>query len=1129
MAVIEQFDQPTIGGNGSANCPVCVGGEKPAVAKMSRLGERTRRRVTQTGQFALLLALWLTAFSPRLVQSSQDNAAILTVGQKVRGALKGGESRSFRVALEAGQFLHVVAIQQGIDFEVRLLDPTERLVVEMDSPNNTRGPEAAAVIAEQAGRYRIEIRSLSELASEGNYELRVEALRPATEADRRWIEAQVAYNQGQQLRWQGTEASRQSSIKKYEDALLLWRSVGDPMMEAHALCGQASAWRALGWLRSALDCYRRALELQQGVEGGLEVPYTQYNLGLASLEYDDPRAAQEWLEKALVQQRAMGDTQMETETIGNLGVAYFKQGEVHRALEYYQQALSVWRRLRDRRQEGLMLHNIGQVHEVIDDYQQALEYTLQALELRRALKDREEEADDLNNIGIIYGNLGEWGKALEYFAPALVLWRAAGDKRREAILLGNIGTAHAALNEVARAAEYFNQSLALHREVGNTSGETRILDLVGDLRRKAGDLSGAAEHYRQALQLRLVAKNRFGEARSNDNLGFLSLAERDFVKALEYFRKALLLYQRLGDRQGEARVLSGLARAEYGRGRFAEARRYIDEALALVESIRAGVGSQQLRASYLASVQNFYQLNQEILMRLDREEPGKGYGALAFEAAERARARSLIELLAESQAQIREGVDPALLERERKLIQLLNAKAQRRMELRADGRPESQIVRLDREISGLEDEYQQVQAGIRRNSPHYASLTQPRPLSLREIQTEVLSADSLLLEYSLGEERSHLWVVTRDSIAGFELPGREAIEQSARKVVEMLTARSRTVKGEAPGARAERIRQADAQLPQLAREFGSMVLGPVGSRFDRQQLLIVADGALQYIPFAMLPKPATGEPLMVDHEIVALPSASTLAVIRQELKGRQPAPRMLAVIADPVFSANDDRNIKSRSTRASTRDIFHDDQETPAVFGGKLSIPRLPYTRLEAERILALAAGQPNLKALDYKANLATVTNPELGRYRYVHFATHGLLDSERPGLSSLVLSLVNEKGARQEGFLRANEIYNLHLPAELVVLSACQSGLGKEIRGEGLVGLTRGFMYAGAARVVVSLWNVNDRATAELMSEFYRQMLREGQRPAAALRSAQVALWKQKQWSAPYFWAAFVLQGEPL
>jgi CHAT domain-containing protein len=321
---------------------------------------------------------------------------------------------------------------------------------------------------------------------------------------------------------------------------------------------------------------------------------------------------------------------------------------------------------------------------------------------------------------------------------------------------------------------------------------------------------------------------------------------------------------------------------------------------------------------------------------------------------------------------------------------------------------------------------------------------------------------------------------------------------------------------------------------------------------------------LQYLPFAMLPAPETAErgsdrvkpqtangnprsltPLVVNHELISLPSASALAALRQELDGRKPATNNIAVIADPVFAASDERvkilEIGGSSQKdetkgapqtdapvssvGNTRIIEHLAEDSGKTTAGKLVIPRQ-----EADRIIAVASVAPGantLSALDFKANRAIATGAELGQYRYIHFATHGLLDSERPGLSSLALSMVDEQGKPQDGFLRAHEIYNLNLPAELVVLSACQTGLGKEIKGEGLVGMTRGFMYAGAARVMVGLWNVNDKATADLMSKFYQNMFKEGRRPAAALRSAQVEMLRSSQWQSPYFWAAFVLQGE--
>jgi CHAT domain-containing protein len=285
-----------------------------------------------------------------------------------------------------------------------------------------------------------------------------------------------------------------------------------------------------------------------------------------------------------------------------------------------------------------------------------------------------------------------------------------------------------------------------------------------------------------------------------------------------------------------------------------------------------------------------------------------------------------------------------------------------------------------------------------------------------------------------------------------------------------------------------------------------------------KRILVVADGALQYVPFAALPVPGrSGEPvpMVAEHEIVSLPSASVLAVLRRETRNRTPPGKVVAVLADPVFEADDPR------LRAVS------DERRPTAPPAGPGYPRLAATRQEADAIVAMAPEGMAFRAVDFAASRATAMSPDLARYRIVHFATHGLLDNENPGLSGVILSTFGERGQAQDGVLRLHDIYGLRLPAELVVLSACNTALGKPVRGEGLVGVVRGFMYAGAKRVVASLWKVDDDATGEMMRRFYRGLLREGRSPAAALREAQVSLWRQDRWRPPYYWAAFVLQGE--
>ncbi|WP_347276089.1 CHAT domain-containing protein [Coleofasciculus sp. FACHB-T130] len=264
--------------------------------------------------------------------------------------------------------------------------------------------------------------------------------------------------------------------------------------------------------------------------------------------------------------------------------------------------------------------------------------------------------------------------------------------------------------------------------------------------------------------------------------------------------------------------------------------------------------------------------------------------------------------------------------------------------------------------------------------------------------------------------------------------------------------------------------------------------------------------------------------------MVNLPSASTLAVLRHEQAGRKPAAKAVAVLADPVFGSDDERVNQAKGQTEKQRSIGENLAFSTLARSAResdVTFKRLPFTRQEAEQILSLVPAAERRQAFDFAANRASATNSELSQYRIVHFATHGILNSVHPELSGVVLSLLDEKGESQNGFLRLHDVFNLNLPAELVVLSACETGLGEEVKGEGLVGLTRGFMYAGAPRVVVSLWSVSDRATSELMTKFYKGMLEKNLQPAAALRAAQIEMWQKTEWKAPYYWAAFVLQGE--
>jgi CHAT domain-containing protein len=867
------------------------------------------------------------------------------------------------------------------------------------------------------------------------------------------------------------------------------------------------------------------------------------------------------------------------------------------AIRKFEEVRSIYRSLNDSAREAATLITLGTLHQQVLQPREAIESFAAAVPLFHAANDLQTEAKLIVSIGLAYSTLGEGQRALENFNRSLLLFRTIGDREGEATVLAAMGSQYTTLQKYKEALDYYNQALSTFRALGHREGEAVVLVALGPLHVLSGEHQKALDDYEKVLTLARAAGDKYHEAFALSVRGFIYNLQDNREQALEDFTRALPLVRATGERAGEAVVLAGLgavyfengeyqkglgylvqarelfhalgareseataltfiATAEGRLGNLPEAREKIEAAVTIIESIRTKVVNQDLRFSFFGGAIRHYEHYIDILMKLHQQRPEAGYDGEALQACERGRARGLLDMLNEAKADIRQGVDPALLLRERTVQKSLNEKAQQRMQIPPRPRGREQADAIAQAIADLTKELQQVEAEIRQTSPAYAALTQPLPLTAKQIQ-EQLDDDTLLLEYSLGAERSYLWAVTRNSIASYKLPKREEIEEAARQVYNLLNARNERVKSETQAQRAGRVAQADRGVSAAAAGLSQMVLAPVAAQLGKKRLVIVADGMLHYIPFAVLPAPpangvaAASSPLIVEHEIVSLPSASTLAVLRREVAGRKPAPKTVVAIADPVFTKNDERvkNALNRSnsggqtppsttppSRTKTtapagaetmRDLdLVEINEDAGVSSSGLFVPRLRDSRKEAEEIAAMVPASESRLVLDFEANRHAATSADLSLYRYVHFSTHGFLDSVHPELSGIVFSLVNQRGEEQDGFLRAHEVFNLKLPAEVVVLSACQTGIGKEVKGEGLVSLTRGFMYAGSPRVVVSMWSVNEKGTAVLMVRFYKEMLKEGKTPAAALRAAQIALMKEEKWKSPFYWAAFTLQGE--
>jgi CHAT domain-containing protein/Tfp pilus assembly protein PilF len=1129
--------------------------------------------------------------SERGATNSAQESASLEPGKPIERELSGGQSHSYKITMASGQYLQVVVEQRGIDMGVALSTPDGKKIDDLDSDHTIEGSETVLAIAETAGAYLIEVRSVEKTAKPGRYQIKVEELRAATVEDKHRAAAWTIYREAEQLKRGPLEAKRKS-IEKYQEALELYRKAGDRDGEAQVLNDMGESYWLLGETEKTLEMLDETLLIRRAVGKRKEEANTLTNMGVVYLSRGEMQKALEKFNEALPISRAIGDRKGTADSLNFLGLAYIDLGDMQKALDQFNEALQIRQAIGDRTGQASTLKHIGSVYEQLGDTQKALEQYSQSLLIRRATGDRRGENGTLNNMGTVYESLGQIQKALEKFNEALQISREIGDLRIEATALANIGSIYESLGETRKALEKFNESLTISRAIDDRFGEADTLEGIGAIYYSSGEMQKALEKFNESLTISRAISNPISEANTLNNIGsvyrtlgetqkalekfnealpinqatgdrmgvaitlnFLGLAYidlGDMQKALDQFNKTLQIRQAIGNRSREAETLLNIARVEQKRGNLARARQSIEQAISIVESVRADIDSRGLRASFFASRQGYYEAYINVLLQMHKQNPTASFDALALAVSERARARSLLELLTEARADIRQGVDSSLLERERSLRQRLSARAAAQANLLNRTHAPEQAEAAAKEVAAILAEYEKLEAQIRASSPRYAALTRPQPLNLSEIQQQVIDSETLLLEYSLGENASYLFAVSQTSISSHQLPKRAEIEAAARRVYELLTAQQPR-SGETEPKRQARIAEAGANYWPEAAALSRMLLGPVASQLGKKRLVIVADGALQYIPFAALPVPspandetrnsgADPRPLIGSHEVVSLPSASTLATLRRETAGRKPAEKSLAVLADPVF-ADDDTRVKRLASKpggkgktgpadAGEKEIAslqmtRSGQETGAI-DRDARFARLLNTRREATAILALVPARERRQALDFEASRATALKPELGQYRIVHFATHGLLNNIHPELSGIVLSLFNEEGEPQDGFLRLQDIYNMKLPAELAVLSACQTGLGKEIKGEGLIGLTRGFMYAGTPRIVASLWKVDDRATSELMKRFYQGVLGpERLRPAAALRQAQMSIWQQKQWRAPFYWAAFVLQGE--
>ena len=863
------------------------------------------------------------------------------------------------------------------------------------------------------------------------------------------------------------------------------------------------------------------------------------------------------LEQALKELETAGDQKGVAVAQDALGDLYNRQGQYSVALTHYQKARDVYNSQSDTYNANLMLAKVGDMYFRTGNLQESrnaysqMSVTKPDTSAMGTAKDAKAKVDKGRSIGSRLGGLGR-PSASSVSDVASVGTDVAGEvqKARDtyrqfiiyAIYESGLGRLDYFNNQQDSAKTHFDNALsAVTHPIYGKFGQSRRFRVAA--RTSNGDIALNQGRFAEATKLFTDAADG---ARKDKRPDLMWPAQRGLGKT-KWTQAAQEKDQKKADKLRVDAVAS------------------YREAISTIEAIRAGsLSADESRSTFLATTKDVYDEAASALAEraLMASKPGETLAgaaltdaAEAFKIVEQSRARSLLDMLGEANADITEGVPADLIKRKEDNLarQQEIAQALTGASLSEETNKKSNDD-LQAELDKLSTEYDSIENQIRAASPRYSALTAPQPLSLAEVQQQVLDDKTALLEYSLGSQNSYLWVATQGAVSLFKLPARSVVDQQAidlraqlvptklrTRIVGIDVAASSQTRGLGLGAPA--AGEATAFVTASNTLYKTAV-EPAATMIGDKRLLVVADGALNYVPFESLVKESGGTDysalpyLIKTNEVVYAPSATVVAVVRKQ--ATKPTGKSVLLVADPIFNSNDPRAkgvAAGAATSGDTRGLglssaLSDVSGSPVTASGGaaqgLPLARLMGTRREAEGIAALvkSSGGTADVWLDQNASEVNVQTKDIKKYRAVHIATHGLLNAERPQFTGVVLSLVGNQSG--DGFLRTDEIFNLPMGSPLVMLSACETGLGKEKKGEGVIGLTRAFMYAGAPTVGVSLWSVSDNSTAELMTDFYKRMLAgQGMPPAAAMRQAQIAMITGKKYSRPFFWAPFVLNGE--
>lgn len=851
---------------------------------------------------------------------------------------------------------------------------------------------------------------------------------------------------------------------------------------------QAEMWATMSKRTRKIEDVDQSLALWTGLGDTSSMARTYLKRGSVLSKKGDPAEARIAFEKALELCRENFDTRCSAEAENNSGQMSSRMGDFNNARQRLEEAAQDWRKLAEKEYEGATLSNLGLMLSQVGDFGQAITY-LDAAKGLLQNRNPVRYAQVLSNLGLCYQLLAEYERARGYFEMAVASFSRAGELKEQVRVRTNLGRNSMLQGNLHRAQQILELALAEANKLSDLQIRADTLRNLAQNLYRQGKFDEARPQLKRALKVDRTTGNRRGQSSALHYLGLIAEKSGDIAAARSLLAEAAQLRREVGLRDDATESLFELATLEYHAGHLDAAHDFAEQALTLLESVRSQAPNPALRASYYSRKRQFFDLLVEIAMA-----PGNlNATADGLLATERGRSRSLMDLLASGSlpGPLPEDMAERHANNQRQLdyLSALISKT-------APGKDTELRLRFQK----LLDENEALEDRIHKSLTNQ-KLAEPLK-SIEELQSDLLLSGCGLLEYHIGARQSYMWFVDAHQIQVFKLPNAAMIESEAKPVIEGF------------GHILERRRSPvqSAAYKKALQKLSRTLLGQLSEVPPTERLILVPDGILHKIPFAALQLPNASEQLGLSHDLVQVPSA---AYLRAGARPRpiQQFPQTILAVTDPVFSADDPRVTGPGKSHVSSN----------------TDLARLPFNH-ETELIESRVSRSRFRILHGFAASRATLDHLRLEDFGILHFSTHALIDDRMPELSWIALSRVDRAGRPVEGLglLHPYQLAQFHLAGSIVVLSACNTALGKQVLGEGLMGFSSSLLYAGGSQLVLALTQIDAEASSRFLSDVYRQYLPGNNSMEHSITLSRQTMARSRRFSDPYYWASFVVIGRP-